>query len=217
MNKLSNNLILLIVSFFFVPFAFAQVSPLMSSEWNQGCYYNADCPADLAGPCGNVYTGCAATGLGQVMNYYEHPINGWGSHSYTDGSYGLQSADFSTANFNWTSMPNSLSSPNAEVAKLMYQLGVSVEMIYGPSISNSFFENPLKKYFKYTPKSHSELKITMSATEWENLLMSELDAGRVIYVKGGNHFYVIDGYQTSPLEFHCNFGWGGIYNGYLRY
>lgn len=193
---------------------YGQVSPLMTTTWNQGCYYNEDCPADGAGVCGNVYTGCAATGLAQVMKYYSHPVNGWGTHSYTAGSYGLQSADFSTANYNWSAMPNSLSSSNAEVAKLMYHLGVSVEMIYGPTVSNSFFENPLTEYFKYSPKAHTVSKLTLSNVEFEETLKSELDAGRVVYVKGGGHFYVIDGYQTSPLEFHCNFGWGGIYDGF---
>lgn len=196
--------------------SFGQVSPLINATWNQGCYYNDSCPVAPAGPCGNVYTGCAATALGQVMKFYEHPVNGWGSYSYTDPFYGLQSADFSTANYNWSSMPNSLSTSNTEVAKLLYHLGVSVDMDYGTTVSNSFFKNPLERYFKYSPKSHTEIKGSMSNTEWEDMLKTELDNGRVVYVKGGNHYYVIDGYQLSPIKFHCNFGWGGLYNGFYN-
>ena len=193
----------------------AQVAPLMTTTWDQGCYYNDDVPADAAGPCGKAWTGCKATAIAQIMKYHQHPTNGWGSNTYSS-SYGSLSADFSTANFDWASMPDNLSSANSEVAKLMYHVGVSTDMIYGPSASNAFFGvQLLKQNFKYS-LSATGAPLDITDTEKEDLFISELAAGRVVFVRAiwGNHFYVVDGYQTSPLEFHCNFGWGGAYNGY---
>jgi hypothetical protein len=44
--------------------------PLLSTNWGQGCGYNAQMPV-LAGcisPCNHAYTGCVATAMSQVMN-----------------------------------------------------------------------------------------------------------------------------------------------------
>jgi hypothetical protein len=197
-------------------FAYSQVTPLMTTTWNQGCYYNDSIPSDVSGPCGKVYTGCNATAMSQIMKYYSHPINGWGNFSYTDASYGVQSADFSSANYNWAAMTNNLTSSNSEISKIMRHTGVAVEMIYSPTVSNSFFDSKVfKEYFKYSLSIASKLKALYTNVEWETILMDELDAGRVVFVKGGSHFYVIDGYQLAPsLKFHTNFGWGGLYDGY---
>jgi hypothetical protein len=193
----------------------AQVAPLMSTTWNQGCNYNTDCPIVSGGPCGRAYTGCNATALAQIMKYYAHPSSAWGG-IYTNRGTPVQTVNYDVATYNWSGMPNSLSSANAEVAKINYHAGVAVDMQYGAAVSNSYFESAaLKKYFKYSLLIRGVLKANYTNTQWENLLKSELEAGRVVYVKSTNHFYVIDGYQISPsLKFHCNFGWGGLYDGY---
>ncbi|TND10385.1 MAG: peptidase C10 streptopain [Bacteroidetes bacterium] len=194
----------------------AQVSPLTSTTWNQGCNYNTDCPADGAGACGHVYTGCGATAYAQMLKYHAFPPAGWGSHSYTAGSYGLQSANYAATSYNWTSMPNALSSMNADVAQLMYHCGVALDMGYGPSGSYcSANSQVLKQYFKYSLSVRGALQSQYTSTAWENLVISELNAGRVVFASGGAHFYIIDGYQTTPsLKFHLNFGWGGFADGY---
>ncbi len=201
----------------FLAFLFcdSQVLPLLSTTWNQGCNYNDSCPPDGAGPCGNVYTGCNATAIAQILKFHQHPVNGWGSYSYSS-TYGTLSANFAVANYNYSLMPNSPGSPNPEIAKLMYHAGVAVDMIYSPSVSNSFFDSQIFiKYFKYSPKITGALKSMYTNSAWEYLLKTEINNGRVVFVKGGNHFYLVDGYQISPsLKFHMNFGWGGLYNGY---
>ena len=58
------------------------VYPLIATHWDQDCYYNACCPKDNNGPCGNAYAGCVATSMAQVMKYWNHPEHGTGSHSY---------------------------------------------------------------------------------------------------------------------------------------
>lgn len=36
------------------------VSPLISTRWNQDCYYNEYAPYDNSGPCNRAYAGCVA-------------------------------------------------------------------------------------------------------------------------------------------------------------
>ncbi len=47
------------------------------------------------------------------------------------------SANFGSETYNWSTMPNNVTSTNNEVAKLMYHCGVAVEMNYGPISSGS--------------------------------------------------------------------------------
>lgn len=192
----------------------AQVTPLLTTTWNQGCYYNADCPTiSSGGACGKVWTGCNATAIAQIFKYYNYPLTGMGSHCNTNAP--SHCVDFSTQTYNYAVMPNNVTSANPEVAKLMYHLGIAVNMQWGGTASNSFFDPlPMKKYFLYSPKMYSTATFMFSTTqELIEGIKAELNEGRPVYAKGGNHFYLIDGYNPSD-EFHINFGWGGTYNGY---
>ena len=50
-----------------------EVPPLLTTTWNQGCYYNEFCPEDEEGPCGHALVGCVATAMGQIMKYWDYP------------------------------------------------------------------------------------------------------------------------------------------------
>ncbi len=197
---------------------YAQVSPLLSTTWNQGCYYNSDCPpAGSGGACGRVWTGCGATALGQVLKYYLFPSNGWPGN-YCNINAPSHCVDVGAENYNYTLMPNALSSYNTEVAKLLYHIGITLDMAWSGSSSNSAPNaSHFKKFWKYSLSARGAIKAMFTNTEWENLIREELDAGRVVVASGGSHIYVIDGYQTTPsLKFHINFGWGGLYDGYYN-
>ncbi|MDG1332125.1 MAG: C10 family peptidase [Crocinitomicaceae bacterium] len=193
----------------------AQVSPLLSTTWNQTCYYNALVPTfGSGGSCGNAYTGCNSTAMAQICKYYAYPTTGFGSHC--NSNFPSECADFSAANYNYAAMPNAVSSANLEVATLMYDLGVSVDMSWSGTNSTSFFSSKvLKKHFAYSPKMYSTAIFLFGSTaELIAGIKAELDEGRPVYAKGGGHFYLIDGYNSSD-EFHMNFGWGGTYDGYF--
>ena len=51
------------------------VSPLVTTKWNQAPYYNDLCPYNIFAIATNFHTltGCAATALAQVMNFWEWP------------------------------------------------------------------------------------------------------------------------------------------------
>ncbi len=194
------------------------VSPLLSTTWSQGCGYNAQCPVDVAGPCGKVYTGCVATAMAQVLRYLQYPTNGVGDKCYTHYVYGEQCADFASANYNYSIMTNG--SGNAEVAKLMYHCGVSVNMNYSPTGSGAYSHNvptAFKNYFDYK-NAIAVSKGTYTDANWNRILRNEIDNLRPFYYSGaggsGGHAFVFDGYQGLDY-FHINWGWGGSYNGYF--
>jgi hypothetical protein len=193
------------------------VAPLLATTWNQGCGYNALCPADPKGPCGKVVTGCVATAMAQVIRYREHPVTGVGSKCYTHSVYGQLCADFSSTVYNYGAMTNS--SGNADVALLMYHCGVAVSMNYGPSGSGAFSSavaTAMRNYFDYT-NGLIVSKGSYAEDIWAGMLKRELDSNRPVYYSGhgtGGHAFVLDGYEATD-HFHVNWGWGGSYNGYF--
>ena len=200
-----------------------EVTPLLTSTWSQGVYYNELCPYDTTSVYSNdhVPTGCVATAMAQVMKYWNHPAQGTGSHSYNHPDYGIQSADFGATTYDWSSMPNSLASGNIAVQTLMYHCGVSVDMNYGPNgsgASSSEAAGALRTYFGYTPSLDFAEKADYTDSGWKQLLKDELEAERPVYYRGtgpaGGHAFVCDGYEGTD-HFHFNWGWSGYANGFF--
>ena len=199
------------------------VEPLLTTTWNQGCGYNADCPVDYSGPCDHVWAGCVATAMAQVMKYWEHPAQGIGSHGYTHPDYGYQYADFSVATYDWASMP--VNYGEEDIAELLYHCGVALEMNYGPNGSGAYtgtygypnVVSVLEDYFDYQLVVDYLYKSDYSNIVWSSMLREQLDAGQPLVYRGqgsGGHAFVCDGYQGSDY-FHFNWGWSGSYNGYF--
>ena len=117
---------------------FSQVKPMLFSNWDQVIYYNGKCPADAGGPGGHTPAGCVPTAMGQIMNYYRWPVTGTGSYTDNDPSYGALFADFGATTYNWDNMPNSINRPNDAIATLLYHLGISCDLVYGPSGSGMY-------------------------------------------------------------------------------
>jgi len=201
----------------------SQIQPLLLTTWNQDIYYNAYCPVDAAGSGGHVYAGCVATAFGQIMKYYNYPKQGIGSYSYNDWNYGIQSADFANTTYQWEAMPNSLGSYNDAVAELLYHCGVSVDMGYSATGSGAYSQDvvpALINYFGYNNALNIKDRNSYSDQQWENMLISNLDALMPIYYSAysnnGGHAFDFDGYYKDTLgtHFHINWGWSGYGNGY---
>ena len=131
------------------------VGPLVQTQWDQDEPYNLYAPGTgTAGEGSNkAYTGCVATAMAQVMNYWKWPEQGNGSHSYQpvmdmwddDGNYTGQiivyknttlSANFGSTTYDWANMKKkhytSDTQPQKEaIGTLMFHCGVGVEMQYG--------------------------------------------------------------------------------------
>ena len=196
------------------------VNPLLATRWNQSPFYNAYCP-------GQSVTGCVATSMAQLMKYWNHPLTGSGAHHYTHQRYGRLSANFELRSYEWKSMPDTISNINREIASLMYDCGVSVEMDYGPYTSNAYLidaanpasaEHALKKYFDYSKNAKGIKLEDYNYATWLSIIRSELDAKRPVLYAGfgnsGGHCFITDGYDENNY-FHFNWGWGGAYDGYF--
>ena len=197
------------------------LNPLVQTRWNQGWPYNMYCPVDAAGSGGHVYAGCVATAMSQVMKYWNWPNTGVGSHSYYAYGYGNQSANFGQTTYNWTAMPNSVGGANEEVGRLLYQLGISVDMGYSPTGSGAQSYDAvdaLETHFRYNAGIQLNSKYQYSEEAWDAMLTAELDNARPLYYHGfgdgGGHAFVCDGYQGTDY-FHFNWGWSGSYDGYF--
>lgn len=155
------------------------VAPLIKTTWDQDDPYWNSCPK-ISGT--NTLTGCVATAMAQVMNYWQWPETGEGSASVTVSGT-KYTANFSSTTYDWANMIDHYttytsgtstvyisSTPTTAqknaVATLMYHCGVAANMTYGTSSSGAYTinwgdesegcaENAFWKYFRY---KKSEIK-----------------------------------------------------------
>lgn len=201
----------------------AEVLPLVTTTWSQGCFYNNSCPEDSTGSCNRAIAGCTAIAMAQIMKYWNYPAANNPIPGYQSHHYNWISAEDKT-NYNWSNMSSSLSSYSSEaeknaVSKIVYHCGVSVQMDYGPKSSGA--ASPAStwvKYFKYSPAVQYVFRSNFSDENWISALKKEIDNHRPIYYVGYNdvsgHAFVCDGYQDDNC-FHFNWGWGGYMDGYF--
>lgn len=205
----------------------ASVSPLLKGvAWNQGEPFNGMCPTLPSGE--KCVTGCMATAMAQIMKCNRWPDHGVGSKSYTSDTnkFNLY-ANFSTSNYDWDSMRDNYNGyyTNAQaesVAKLMSDVGISLEMDYDYSSGASFnsFVEAMANYFRYSKAIQSETRSYYTTAEWSDLIKKDLSEGHPVLMSGfdmrntAGHAFVLDGYNQAGL-FHVNWGWGGYSNGYF--
>jgi len=211
--------------------ATTDIEPLMTCLWNQDSPYNILCPEDPDGPGGHVYAGCVATAMSMIMYYYRYPLQGIGTHSYYASGYGTQSVNYGNTQYDWDGMIDQLNGGSGQcipaVALLQYHAGVAVNMQYSPSGSGAYstdVPSAMISHFGYSTSTQYLSRNSYSATQWENMIVEQLDALKPVYysgtdptpVTGGGHAFICDGYQVtgSTKMFHFNFGWGGSGNGY---
>ena len=199
------------------------VGPLVKSQWSQSSPFNNYCPKYDGS---RSVVGCAATALSQIMNYWQWPKRGHGSHSYTYNGQEI-SSDFSQSEYQWQYILPSYyggatsKSKNA-VAKLCFDVGVALDMQYSPSSSGAYPSSiapAAKTYFSYDSGARLVSR-TGGADDWDSLLIRELDAGRPIFYSGqdndnGGHAFICDGYSVNHY-FHFNWGWAGSGDGYFK-
>jgi hypothetical protein len=201
------------------------IAPLMLSRWDQGEYYNYYCPRDFAGDNGRVVTGCVATAMAQLIYYFRFPESGVGSYSYTDENYGVQSADYGNAHYDYNAMCDAPTCINTEISKLIYHCGVGVDMHYGPDgsgMTNHSAARVLRTYFKYSPETEYLFRDSTNLN-WDSVIVSHLQRRIPMYYAGwslpniNGHGFICDGYKTvdSAYYFHFNFGWSGHMDGYF--
>lgn len=208
------------------------IAPMLTTQWDQDTPYNGQCPTIGTSNC---LTGCVATAMAQVMNYHKWPAKGTGSHSYTwtytqDGTEKSQalSANFANSTYDWANMTDTYGSSSTTeekdaVAKLMSDVGISLDMNYGVAVSTTSdagIGTALHDYFGYKSNMSFPFRDYLSTSEWDELVYAELAASRPCVYGGGNvngyvgHAFVCDGYDADGY-YHFNWGWGGLADGYF--
>jgi len=207
------------------------VEPLVKTKWDQGSPYDMYVPT-VPNSTEKCAVGCVATAMAQVMNYYQWPITGQGSNSYTPSITGQTiSANFGATTYEWAkTLDNQVSSSAPQgvkhaVALLSSHCGISVDMMYGGAAqggSGAYSEDALtalKSNFKYKPTATLKNRTAYTQAVWDAMLKAELDLNRPLYYagsgSGGGHAFVCDGYQDADSKFHFNWGWSGSYDGYF--
>ena len=201
---------------------------LVQTEWDQGSPYNYYCPQASGGPGGRTYAGCVATAMSQVMKYWNHPLQGTGSHTDYNSGFGALSANFGATTYDWDNMPLRLrnSSPQVEieaVALLMYHCGIAVDMHYAVDGSGAYSNDVperIRQYFGYSNQAVLRSRDSYSYADWAQMLKESFDMEWPVYYSGhsndGGHAFVCDGYNDDDF-FYFNWGWSGSGDGFFDF
>ena len=217
------------------------IAPLLKTPWDQlEPYWNDTPPYDGANPDWKgqpSLTGCVATAMAMVMNYYQWPKEACTEipaydiktvHENVEKVWHIDALPPTT--FDWDNMLDNYVTPEGiigtpeqqkAVAKLMRYCGQGVRMKYSPVGSFAILQSvveALVKYFGYQNTAQDRHRICYSIDGWEDLIYSELTNGRPVVYGGSReedrHFFVCDGYDGNGL-FHINWGWGGYLDAYF--
>ncbi len=200
------------------------VAPLTTTTWNHTFPYNTMCPPNITYPGTYVNAGCFAAAMAQLLKYWAFPIHGVGSNSYNLNPWGLIYADFANTTYNYAAMPNNLTNtPNDEISRLTFHVGVAANMTYsmtGSGTSPNNVRNGLINHFNYSEEAIIRDMINVGNDGLIYYTKMDLDLNRIVIHYGMNatssasHSWLIDGY-TGNNYFHINWGWSGQYDGYF--
>lgn len=188
---------------------------LHTVPWHQDYPFNDLCPRIRNQACPS---GCVATAIAIIMKYHSYPDHGTGSlpaYDYGSGRYHMDGHDLGHT-YHWDMMPDRAKSFSkeeaAEIAQLLFDVGVMCQMDYSPQGSGAVSNSPLKmaRYFGYDKGMRYVDRAYYTTGEWEKMMRDEIDAGRPVfhcgYDRDGGHAFVVDGYKGR--YFSVNLGWG---------
>ena len=212
-----------------------EVGPLMTTKWDQDEPFNDLLPQSIYG--GQCITGCVATAMAQVLNYFKVPVSGIGTRTiyYPQGntSGAAITANFGDHVYDWDNMLDEYTYGNYNeaqvnaVATLMRDCGVAADMEYGGS---NYTENGsgafsteaaagLRTYFGIAEAECLERDYYNDA-DWMDKVYTALSEDGPIYYGGGSyssggHAFVLHGYRADGMVY-VNWGWSGSDDGYYN-
>lgn len=200
------------------------VGPLLTTKWGQS-YSNDSLDANAYnfyapnsnGNCGtnNCLAGCVAVAMGQVMNYWKHPLIDSLNHT-----------------FDWCSMTDVLEEDMEDyeikrytISKLLFMCGAAANMQWcmdngcasGTGPSNIIFA--LNRFW-YIPQGYLQANYAHNPNGWIQILKDEINQYRpIIYCANSTHeniahAMVCDGFAGNNM-FHFNWGMNGYWNGFF--
>ena len=210
---------------------------LKTANWSQEAPYNWQTP-EVDGQ--HTLTCCMATAAAIILKYHKGPYNPTKTDKETvmlQVGTNLAEARQSTprpytvdysGTYDWGNMLDRYDSPYTKtqgdaVAKLMWHIGASANVIYGLDVSTTPtfpIERVLREVFGCSTTRLAD-KMFYSWEKWKELMRTEIDDGRPSFIFAANstasvgHGFVCDGYDAVGL-FHINWGWSGEMNGYFQ-
>ncbi|MEA1875956.1 MAG: C10 family peptidase [Bacteroidota bacterium] len=186
--------------------------PLLTTKWSQGDYFNQYCPEDLRTPGGRVWVGCVVVAIGQIINYYDHHNDFILDAAYDSKDYGHLSAW--SNGYDWNGMLDEPLDFDLEVSRFLSDLGVLVHANYGAEGTSASSGMALKglQAIGYS-EAYRVKRSDYSSDEWLDLMYDNLSNYSPVFVAGGGHAFVCDGYDENGF-LHFNLGGAGIGNGF---
>lgn len=210
-----------------------EVAPMVATHWGQIDPYYRLCPVDSFGE--RSATGCVATSMAQVLNFYQQPERGVGQRTiwypYRDSISGTPvNFDFENTYFRWdlTNVENfktqTFSEDQAEaISTLMLACGVAADMRYngeahgGSGTTAAAAAAGFRQYLQM-PEARCEFRENYESREWVDMVYDEISTGHPIIYGGqaytGGHSFILHGYNRQGLVY-VNWGWNGDSEGYF--
>ena len=189
----------------------ASVAPLIGSKWDQGYPWNKYCPTRSGT---QTYIGCVAAAMAQVMFYHKWP---------KDRPSGMPKSDDDAqalSYYDWDAMlpayigVSYTSHQGSAAATLCRDVGAAASMTYG--IDGSWSDEA-KAWYAFENKFDYSVRFiekdVMPGNEFLETVYHELSEGYPIFLTGGDHAFVYEGYDANGLVY-CNWGWQGQQDGY---
>lgn len=203
--------------------------------WSQEEPYNDLCPI-VNGETKRSVVGCVATAMAIVMQSNRWPAAGKGViGGYTTGSRETYIPAYSIDKhtYDWDVMSDKnvvggktslwTTAQKEQVAQLMHDCGVAVQMDYSSETSAAYSSSMIKAMgtnMSYSDKMAHVSRSSYKLDKWFSLIKNEIDNGRVVFYgavsDAGGHAFVCDGYESDTINplLRINWGWGGSCNGY---
>ncbi len=212
------------------------IGPLLASEYGQvNC---RDTNNNLINVT-NYYTpnhyavGCVALTFAEIMRYYNWPIHGQNTHSYTDnyGDFtGNYSADFQNTTYLWDNIQDkyygvtSTDESRQALGKISFDAAVSVDMDFENDGSTSDINRipyAASHFFRYDMPLYAPSSDPAFWTLLDQSIQNLNPVALAVYTSSGaGHAIVCDGLieATNPDDnyYHLNMGWWGNSNGWYH-
>ncbi len=210
------------------------IGPLLKSEYGQ-----VNCKDENGNYIyvTNYYTpnhyavGCVALALATTLRYYNWPITGQGSHTYTDdqgNSTGTYSVDYNSRTYQWSKIQDkyykvpSTNESRRALGRVAFDAAVAVDMDFesdGSTSNINRIPSAVGRYFRYDIPKYR----TKSSSDFWQLIDSSLSAMSPVELavytsSGAGHAIVCDGVKftddPNTQLYHLNMGWWGSSNGW---
>lgn len=185
---------------------------LISTEWSQDPPYNWGTPSSTC-TSGYYPAGCGVIAVAQIVAYYKKCDKKFDFNALTENKTIKRTSSFYLTN---------------EVSKFIAYIGEKCKADYGCDETVTYMGSgclTALSSFGYTYTStHGSMYGNKNTY---NKVRQCIENGNVIIAIGqdtggaGGHFWIVDGFipsftKSDANEIHCNWGWGGISNGWYN-